>query len=191
MLIEDGKGNGVFAGVSIEKRLRTEAVTFSPQLHASLVYQQAFQAVSGVRQVTPAGSYGLLALLNNGLDEVAVTYIRIGADKTETAQVKAEVLVGGVWEEGTPADIYNMNARSALTPLVDAHYDVEPISANVIDNRWSSCPAEMTWNKEGSIVLPKGGIVSLRVTTETDNVYVHGRISFFIIPKAVSDELRG
>jgi hypothetical protein len=189
--IEDGKGSGKRAEVSPEYRLRTQSVVYTPQLHASLVYQKAFQAVSGVRNITSAGAYGILAVKNEGSDDLAVTYIRIGVDKTEVLQAKAEILIGGTWVAGTAAEIHNMNAKSAISPEAIVHYNSIPTSSNVIDTRWAKGPSEMTWSKEGSIIVPTGGIVALRITTETDAVNIHGRISFIVIPAAVKQSANG
>jgi hypothetical protein len=187
MMIEDGKGTGSRLAVSAENRARTESVTHSPQMHASFVYQKAYQAISGVQTVSSPDAYGILALTNTGAEDIAVTYIRMGVDKAEVSQVKAEVLLGGVWAAGTAASIVNMNTVSSLQPEVTAHYNSIPTgSPSVIDVRWATGPAEMTYNKEGAIIIPTGGIIALRMTTETASVSIHGRISFFVIPAALS-----
>jgi len=183
--LEDGRGSGKRAEVSDEFRLRTEAIAIPPQLHASLVHSRAFQALSGVRNVTSPSTYGILALRNNGPEDLAVTYIRVGIDRIEALQAKVEVVLGGTWAAGTAGTVQNLNTKSSLPAAVDAHYNSIPTGdVVVIDNQWAQGPKEMIYNKEGSIILPTGGIISLKVTTETAAVNVHGRISFFAIPVA-------
>jgi hypothetical protein len=190
MYINDGKGKGVQASVSREQRLRTEALTHSPQMHMSFVYQKAFQIVSGVQNIATAGAYGLLAVRNEGEEDIAITYIRIGVDKVETAQCLCEVLLNGDWADtGSDAGIYNMNGGSSLLPDITARYNNVPTGTPfTIDSRWVRGPDEVIYSKEGSIILPTGAHIALRVTTETDAVNVHGRISMFVFPREVKEQ---
>jgi hypothetical protein len=185
--IDDGKGKNIQAGVSYEQRLQSESVNLTPQCYASLKYGNAYQVVSGIRQVTPAGTYGLLALTNTGSDPFAVTYIRVGIDKTETVQAKVEILLGGTWSSGSDASLYNMDQRNSEGPSADYDYNTVISGADVIDNQWAKGPDELVYNKEGSIILKRGAIISIKVTTTTDLVNIHGRISFYVIPKVVAD----
>lgn len=184
-IIDDGKGRGKSAAVSEEHRLATNAVTTSPQQHASGAHGKAFQVVSGIRAVT--GAYGILALKNEGVDNIVVTYIRVGIDKVETAQALVQLYMGGVWVAGTTTDApVNLNGRYAIEAGITSHYNAIPTGSLNIDTRWVRGPSEVTYNKEGSIVLPTNGIFSIKVTPETASVNVHARISFIVLSE---DEL--
>lgn len=183
MQIEDGKGTGYKASVNKNNQLQVAATIASQQLQASARFGQAYQAASGVRNVASAGAYGILALRNDSELNMIITYIRMGVDKTETAQAKCEVLFGGTWVAGTAADDpVNLRSDSSKEPGVTAHYNSTPTgSPKVIDVHWVKGPGEVTYNKEGSIIIKKNGILSLRMTTETDAANIHGRISFIML----------
>jgi len=187
--IESGGGNSDRAEVSVEGRLRTESVRLTPQFYASIKYGNAFQVNSGVQTVSSAGAYGLLALRNDGNDFLAITYIRIGVNKTEANETQAEILLGGTWSDGSAANLYNMDQKNSDVPAVTYHYNTLMSGANSIDVQWGTGPAEMVYNKEGSIILKPNAIISLKVTTGTDSVKVHGRISFYVISRSIAREI--
>lgn len=181
--IQDGTGRGYSARVTASNKLSTVGIHYPIQTHASLRDQRAFQAVSGVQSVT--GAYGILALRNNGVTDVVVTYIRVGVDVVETSQALVEVLMGGVWVDGTAAPgPHNVNAGSTISAEVTSHYNTIPTTPNVIDNVWIAGPGEQVWKKEGSIVLPTSHHMALRVTPATAAVNVHARISFVTVDAA-------
>ena len=185
MQIEDGKGKGVYASVSHENKLATTSVFASPQQHASGAYGRAFQVTSGIRTVT--GAYGLLALQNNSPNNMVFTYVRVGVDKVETAQALIELALGGIWVAGTATDApVNLNGRYATDAGVLSHYNAVPTTPNTIDRRWLAGPGEVTYNKEGSIILPTNGIFAIKVTPETAAVNCHARVSFIML---TNDEL--
>jgi hypothetical protein len=114
---------------------------------------------------------------------MAVTYIRIGIDKTEASQAKVEILTRGTWNDGSAGSIEGCNLGSSLPAEATAHYNSIPTAPSVMDLRWITANQEVTYNKEGSIVIPTSGIIALRLTTETDSVKAHGRISFYYLPE--------
>lgn len=186
MQITDGTGRSYQAQVTSENRLATTGVSYPPQMHASIVTGEAYQAVSGVRNIASLGVYGILALRNDSLTKkMIVTYIRAGVDRVEALQAKCEIYLGGTWVAGTAAPTPpNLNTASALSADVTAHYNAVPTSSNLIDAKWIKGPDECVWNKEGSIIIPTSGIISLKITTETNAVNAHGRISFYYVDAA-------
>jgi hypothetical protein len=189
-MLEDGGGSAKRAFVNEDKRLATEAVILSPQCFASLKRGHAFQAVSGVQTVATAGAYGLLALRNNSSDIIAITYIRIGVNRVEVLEAQAEITLGGTWVDGTAASLYNTDQKNTDSPNATVHYNSLPTGSNSIDVQWGSGPTEMTYNKEGAIILKRSAILALKVTTATDNTKLHGRISFFVLPLDVYNSIR-
>jgi hypothetical protein len=168
--------------VNFERRETVSALRIPVQLYAAYKYKKAFQAYSGVRTITTAGAYGILALRNDSdADVMVITYIRINIDKTETAQALGEIYLGGTWSAGTAVTPKNLNDGSTNAPGATAHYNSVP-GGNDIDGSWKKGPAEWVYNKEGSIILNNSGIISLKLTTETDAVKATGRISFIKIP---------
>jgi hypothetical protein len=180
MIIEDGTGDGVQAQVNKEHKLATTAVTASPQQHASGAFGRAYQVVSGIRSMT--GAYGLLALRNDGSENLVITYIRVGIDQVEVAQAQIDMSLGGTWVDGTATDMpVNLNTRFAIEAGITSHYNAAPTDPNVIDTAWVRGPGEQVWRKEGSIILPTNGIVSIKVTPVTAAVNGHARISFIML----------
>jgi hypothetical protein len=180
MIIEDGTGKGVQAAVNREFKLATTSVIASPQQHASGL-GRAYQVVSGVQSMT--GAYGILALRNDSTDNMVITYIRAGIDQVETAQALVELYLGGTWAAGTAtADPVNLNTRFAIEAGITSHYNSIPTgSPSAIDAVWLRGPDEQVWRKEGSIILPTNGIVSIKITPTTASVNGHGRISFIML----------
>lgn len=187
MQITDGTGRSYQAQVTSENRLATTGVAYAPQMHASIVKGEAYQAISGVRNIASLGVYGILALRNDSLTKkMIVTYVRASVDRVEASQAKVEIYLGGTWVAGTAAPTpVNLNTSSAMTASVTAHYNAVPTgSSSSIDAKWIKGPDECTWNKEGSIIIPTSGIISLKITTETNAVNAHGRISFYYVDAA-------
>lgn len=181
--IEDGTGHGYCVEITEEYQMRVLSEHRSAQSHASIIRSAAWQCVSGVQTVTSAGAYGIISIKNTGVNHYAITYIRIGIDAAEIAQAKIELLVGGTWVAGSEATSINMNTGSTLEPGLVVHYNSIPSSPLVADVVWvGPGPVEHKYNKEGSIILSPGKIISLRVTTETDNVKIHARVSLFQLP---------
>lgn len=180
MRIEDGSGSGYSAKVSSEKKLAVSAVSIPIQMHISAVKGQAFQVSSEIQAIT--GEYGILALQNNTTLNMVITYIRIGCDKTEVAQMLIEQFLGGNWVDGTALTPTNLNRRFSLESGIKAHTNSIPEGLPFnIDVAWIKGPDERNYNKQGSIILPTNAIYSIRVTPETASVPVHARVSFLML----------
>jgi hypothetical protein len=180
MRIDDGTGKGPSAKVTKENKLTTTAVTISPQMHMSAAHGLAYQVLSGVQTIT--GANGILAIQNDGPKNIAITYMRIACDKTETAQMLSEIFIGGDWAGGgTAVTPVSLNKRFNLDPGVTALTNSIPTgSPELIDTRWLKGPDEVVYNKEGSIILPTSGILSIKVTPETASVKINARVSFVV-----------
>lgn len=182
MRILDGTGGGYQAKVTNDNKLSVHAESFSIQAHASIAHKRAFQVHSGEITVSPAGTEGLLQLRNDNTDKtVVITYIRIGCDETETASAKVEITSGGTWVNGSAVTPVNMNFTSSRTSGVTVHKSAVTTGSTLIDMRYISGPGEVTYNKEGAVVLPPGAILNIKITTQQDNVNVYGRCSFIIL----------
>ncbi len=180
--IVDGRGTGIRAKVTQDFRLATSSASFPLQALQSLTKQRAYQAVSGERTIATAGAYGILGIRNVSTGFAVITYIRMGVDSVETSECKCEVLTGGTWAAGTESPIVNMNQNSSLASGLEANYNAIPTdSPDVIDVHWLKGPGEVVYRKEGSIVIPSGRHLALRMTTSTNGATIHGRISFFVL----------
>lgn len=181
-IIKDGRGTGASAKVQSDGRMHVISEQEPFQAHASLAHSSAFQAHSGEQTVSPAGAYGVLALQNSSnTDSIMITYIRCGINDAETGEAKVEVNYMGTWVAGTVVTPTNMKAGDPKVFGVTAHYNAVPTSSTLVDIFYLSGPGEAKWTKEGSMIIPPGGIISLKVTTETDNVKVYGRISYIVL----------
>ena len=182
MQIEDGTGTSYKAKVNLQNKLATISIAGSPQLHVSAADGQAYQVSSGIQTVASAGVYGILALRNDSSDNLLITYMCTAINDTEAGETQVETYLGGTWVAGTATENpVNLNGRFNLDAEVTAHYNSIPTSGELIDARWLAGPDEVGYNKEGSIILPTNGIISIKLTTETDNVKVHSRISFLLM----------
>jgi hypothetical protein len=182
--IVDGTGGGWEAKVTSENKLAAIAVTVPPQMHLSARHQQAFQVLSGVQSIT--GANGLLAIRNDSAKRLVVTYIRVACDDTETAQALVEIYLGGTWTGGgTALTPVNLNLTSAAQAGVTAETNSLPGGTpSLIDARWLRGPGEVTYNKEGSIILGTNNVFSIKVTPETAAVGFNARLSFLMIDEA-------
>jgi hypothetical protein len=186
-MIITGADHGDSLKITNERRALTSSLVISQQLHAAAHHQRSFQVISGIRNISSAGAYGILSLKNNDSDRsLIVTYIRMGVDKIETAQALCEIYVGGDWVAGTAVTPINLNMASNINASVTAHYNSVPTSSSLIDSRYLKGPDEVVYNKEGSIIVPTDEIISLKITTETAAVNAYGRLSFIMIE---NDEL--
>lgn len=187
IILKDGSGKGYSAKIMSDGKLAALAETYTMQAHASLAHAEAFQAFSGERTVSPAGTYGIIAVRNDSEDYMIITYVRMGLNQVETAEAKFETCVGGAWVAGTAVAPVNMHIGHPRAPEVTVHYNSEPTSVTVSDICYLRGPDEMRYNKEGSVVIPPGKIFSIRVTTTTDSVKVYARVSFV---RMTAEEIR-
>jgi hypothetical protein len=182
VLLDDGKGRGKKAGVNDNHHLLCASVVTSQQLRTSAVDGQAYQAVTGVQTIASAGAYGLLALKNDSSYNLIITYMRFCIDKVESGQSQLEISLGGTWVAGTALDApVNLSTLSSKSADVTVHTDAIPTGSNLIDLKWLTANQEQAYNKEGSVILQNSGIIGVKLTTETDAVKAHGRISFLLL----------
>lgn len=183
LLIGDGTGRGHIAGVTADNQLYVQSESQSVQHHASVNHGGSYQIVSGERVVNPAAAYGILAIRNDGTEPFAITYIRVGYNSVEVAQVKLELNLGGTWVAGSATASPVQLNQSFSTPLdFTTHYNAIPTGSSNIDTKWMGAgPQENTWNKEGTIIVTTGKIFSIKVTPTTAGATFHARISGFIV----------
>ena len=187
MIITDGTGSGGYsARVDSKNRLYTNTASTSVQSESSLHGGKAFQVVSGPVDVTAANQEILLIKNASTNLNLVVTYIRV---QTANVAVAGEVAfssvnLGGIYTSGgTAVTPTNMNTSSGVTTGAALFYSgATAIVASgyaEIDRNYSA-NTEVIYNKEGSIVIAPGGILSVNfIGSSTDGV-VYARASFYL-----------
>ena len=185
MKIESGTGNGFYAGVDNENRLRTAAVTLPRQHYVSKVDQKNFQVIG---EATPVnGTVNVLHIRNSTPDETfSVTYIRLAnVDLTTTSAATEYFTIEGGYSYssgGTATDPINTYMGS---PSVSGgvFYEGDPTLTGtglVLDKHYPDAEtSEHSFTKDGSLVIPPGQTLTIRYTGTGVAGSVYARVSFY------------
>jgi len=189
MKVESGTGNGYYAHVNAENSLSVAATTVSRQHYAAKVNQRSFQVIG---EATAAnGTVNVLHLTNNSSNQTyTVTYIRLstidlaGGTAPPSAANYFEVGTGLTYTSGgSQVDEVNTYLGSVVTAQ-GSFYDTNPTLSGtmaVLDkHRCKADGDEHTYNKEGSVIIPPGGSMTIRFTSDNTSGEVYCRVSFYV-----------
>lgn len=188
MKIESGTGNGSIAGVSTSNRLLTEGVSISQQHYASKILRSAYQ-VLGTASLA-SGTVNMLHLKNDSVnDSMSVTYVRMdiidpaGGTALPNASNYFQMSFAQTYASGgtllTPVNMY----AGSSNPSNMTVYEGATLSGGGVefDRRYTKSEAEeVSYRKEGSIVIPPGGTVSLSYIGDHTSGTAIARMSFFM-----------
>lgn len=186
-IIEDGTGQGHKAKVTAENRLYTHSLAIPVQAHISENHQQAFQVCG---QIDIADSEKVILFLKNDDPDrkAVITYIRImsagAADLNKDAYFS--IKMNGIYSSGgTAVTPVNMSAGSNQEAEVIAYQGtgtdiVLTGTSQCIDKNWSANSMQ-SYNKEGSLQLPRGQSMSIHHIGSTVAGIAYARISFYMI----------
>lgn len=185
MEITDGTGDGLSAKVDSEKRLHTRAVSVSLQHAISSKDKQTFQATSNKAIATTSQN---ILLIKNTSDtkELVISYIRLstGGAAATNATAFFSVNIGGDYSSGgsaiIPANMYVGSQESANGVFYDATASNIVISGTPVEiDRAYVSETEISYNKEGSLILPKNAVLSIAHIGSTVAGNAHVRVSFY------------
>ncbi|RLF67100.1 MAG: hypothetical protein DRN30_00715 [Thermoplasmata archaeon] len=183
MKIQDGAGKGYEVQVNSENQLKTSTVSESRQHHVSKEHQKAFQ-VSTNLSVT-ISKQNLLLITNDSSESLVVTYIRlmtVSADATnENAYFTLEG--GGDYVSGgnsiTPINMNIGQSREAVAIAYDGDTAIVVDSNFVEFDRNYTANSMQSYNKDGSLILPRGASLLITHTGSSTDGTVYARASFY------------
>jgi hypothetical protein len=192
MQLEDGKGQGYFAGVTNENQLQARAETHTMQHHASLFYGQAFQIIGDFAALNN-NTYRILHIKNVDPNRfLVVTYIRlevVGASGGDFGSPNTYFQFGnGVTyaSGGTIVTPVNVNFTSGNAALVEAYDNNPTLTGTFLEyDRWypDANGSMQTFNKEGSVILGLNNELTISLTTNHTAGTAYARVSFFMAGK--------
>jgi hypothetical protein len=188
--IKDNTGKSYGLKIDQKNRLFAKSTSLSHQYVISSEEERAFQVVS---EKAIAASEIKLLLLKNTSDtrDLVISYIRLETIGAAAANVNAywTVYTGGDYASGgTAVTPVNMNVGSAVS-AEGSFYDatastiVTSGTLNTIDKTWITND-NITYRKEGSIVLPKNACLTISWTGSTAAGTARARVSFYYNDKS-------
>lgn len=191
MKIESGTGNGYYAGIDAQNRLRTASVSSTEQHAVSSVTQKSFQVIGEATAVN--GTVNVLHVKNGTADQTfTLTYMRMsnidlaGGTAVPNAANYFELGTGMSYSSGgSAAEAVNVYVGSTVLSG-GTFYEAGPTLTGTfvpIDKHWPSTDAdEQSYNKEGSVMVPPGQTLTLRYTGDQTSGTLYTRFSFYVSP---------
>jgi len=185
MKIEDATGSGNGLKVDSSNRLQALSISLSHQHAVSSIDELAFQLQS-VKAI--AASEVKLLLLKNTSDtkNLVITYLKLETIGAAAANASAlwKIYLGGDYASGgtavTPTNMFVGSAVSATGSFYDATASTIVTSGSPVEiDRTYEANSEIRFNKEGSIILPKNGVLTISHTGSTAAGTAVARASFF------------
>ena len=189
MKIESGTGNGFYAAVDTENRLRVAAVSLPRQHVVSKKDQKNFQIIG---EATAAnGTVNVLHIKNGTADQTfTVTYIRVNsidlAGGTAIPAATEFFEVGGGLEYtsgGTSTTSVNTYLGSS-TVSGGTYYESNPTLSGTYKTLDKYFPSgdgqEQSYSKEGALIIPPGQTMTIRYTGTNTSGTLYARVSFFV-----------
>lgn len=192
MRIDDGKGRGYHAAVDPTNRLKTAAVSFPVQQHASYDEGKANQ-VLGLVTVAGAGTYNLLYLRNDSdTDDLIFTFVRPSVQTlsggTLGINTYVEFAFGGTYTSGGSAVLpINMNRISGDVLSLTAYTGNPTLGGTLTPfDYWhpEAVSDNFVFNKNGTLILGKNNAVTVRLVTDHTAGQARCRLSFYGYVKA-------
>jgi len=185
MKIQDDTGTGMGAKVDKDNRLHTRSISVSQQHAISSIDKQAFQTVSTKAIATSSQNILLLKNTSDTMDLV-ITYIRLATAGAAATNATAffTVSIGGDYASGgtaiVPVNMYEGSSNAADGTFFDATASNIVLSGtqNEVD-RSHTANTEISYNKEGSLILPKNSILVISHIGSTVAGDAHARVSFY------------
>lgn len=185
LTIKDNTGKGYGLKVDSKNRASTKTMSLSQQYVISNEEERAFQ-VSSEKAI--AASEIKLLLLKNTSDtrDLVVSYIRLETIGAAASNVNAywTVYTGGDYASGgtavTPVNMHVGSAINAEGSFYDATASTIVTSGtlNAIDKTWIAND-NITYNKQGSLILPKNSCLTISWTGSTAAGTARARVSFY------------
>ncbi len=182
--LRDGAGNCYGAKVSSTNRLEVNSVTRSRQHSASLDKGYSYQVFGEVSVISGTATPLFMRNTSNSL-KMVITYIRLGTIGVDSDSENAywETYLGGTYSSGGTS-VTAVNAVSGNTTLPEADFYsgnniVFTNNGSLLDKNYRS-NIEITYNKEGSIILPKSQTMSFLYTGTSANGKAYARCSFYL-----------
>lgn len=186
MKIESGIGNGFYAGVDRENRLRVAAVTLPRQHTVAKIDNKTFQVIG---ETTPVnGTANVLFIRNDTPDQAyTVTYIRVANVDITTSSAATEyfTIEGGYSYSsgGSSTTAVNTYMGSPAIPN-GTFYEGDPTLTGtgiVLDKHYPTADtSEHSYNKEGALIIPPGQTLTIRYTGTGVAGSVYARVSFYV-----------
>jgi hypothetical protein len=191
MKIESGTGNGYYAGIDSQNRLRTASVSSTEQHAVSSVTQKAFQVIGEATAVN--GVVNVLHIKNSTADQTyTLTYMRMsnidlaGGTAVPNAANYFELGTGMSYNSGgSAAEAVNVYVGSTVLSG-GIFYKANPTLTGTfvpIDKHWPNGDAdEHFYDKKGSLMVPPGQTLTLRYTGDHTSGTLYTRFSFYVSP---------
>jgi hypothetical protein len=188
-IIKDGTGSGSVAKVDDNNRLHAEAIIATAQeWHA--IQGDGYNVTSDTINLTDANDSAILYLKNNEERDVIVSglFYQLGASTGGSGEAVIDVdlnpTAGTIISEATAATITNRNAGSANTLSANAYKGAQGKTATggaLIFSSYGAGVSRVPLNDFGSIVLPKGKSMVVRVTPPGSNTSMNVQVAFQIM----------
>lgn len=192
MRIVDGKGRGYEAAVDPTNRLKTAAVSFPVQQHASYDEGKANQ-ILGLVTVAGAGTYNILHLRNDSAtDDLIFTFMRPAVQTlsggTLGINTYVEFAFGGDYASGgTVAEPINMNRISGDVIALTAYTGNPTLTGTLTGfDYWhpEATTDNFVFNKNGTLILGQNDTLTVRLVTDHTAGQARLRLSFYGYIKA-------
>jgi len=157
MLINDGNGTGISAGVSAAHELLTHARTITHAAFESRAAGRLFFVATDFVALTTTASYSAIAYLKNTSSTHNIFLHRVTASSTVTHQWRllAQPTAGTIIDDGTAASKVNANLTSSLTLAASAFKgaDAKTFTDGTIMQQWASDIGRNVDIYDGEILL--------------------------------------
>jgi len=191
MTIKDGTGSGYEASVNSFHLLAVNSVSRSIQQWISSERGDAYQALGTVS--LSAATLPVIWLQNDDPDRnMVITYIRMqlvgptGGTSLPVSTNYFRIGLGRTYSSGGSAVTpVNLNTGSGNEASITAYHNGPTLTGTIKEfDRWYPSNSDMiTFNKEGSIVIPQGGSIEVDYIGDHTGGIAYARVSFLMFPK--------
>lgn len=182
MKIQDGKGKGYEAGVTKEGHILTDSVQSPRQHHVSSHHSKSYQ-VSHAASIA-ATTTGILLLQNDSDNDLVITYMRLNSVGAiaETSTHYWAISGGGEYASGgTTLTASNMKIGANI-PADATAYGGQGIldDGNYVEfDRNYQVNSMQSYNKEGSLIVPRGQSILISYVSPTAQGVAYARAAFY------------
>lgn len=190
MYIEDGKGKGNNVEVNDSNQMSVIAEIHELQHHNSAQHGEVYQATT--QMTATSGTNNVLYLENENVEiEFAISYIRLqtidlaGGTALPSKETYFQLGFDNTYTSGgvglTPI---NMNRGSANAADVAAYGGGPTLAGDFIEvDRWyvDGDGKMMSYNKHGSIIIPKNKAFIVRLVTDHSSGDINARTTFMFL----------
>lgn len=186
LTLKNGADGGAYElKIDKDNRAHVEALVLTQQHVISENEEGAYQAIS-VKAVAASELKILLLKNNSDTQNLVITYLRMETIGVAAANASAlwKIYLGGDYASGgtaiTPTNMHVNSTKAATGAFYDATASTIVTSGTPIEiDRNYQSNGHIVYNKQGSVILPKNGVLTMSYTGSTVAGTAFCRASFY------------